>query len=91
MNARHILTAQLQPYQELAVRFALHRFFTHTTPAPAPATTLTNGTPNASTKPAAPCYVPMRTNHPLRHHLAWKPKTARYWQKTKRFKACGRN
>jgi len=29
MNTRHILTAQLQPYQEMAARFALHRFFAH--------------------------------------------------------------
>ncbi len=35
MNARHILTAQLQPYQELAARFALHRFFAHY-PCPCP-------------------------------------------------------
>jgi RNA polymerase sigma factor (sigma-70 family) len=29
MNTHHLPTAQLQPHQELAVRFALHRFFTH--------------------------------------------------------------
>ena len=27
MNARHLSSVQLQPYQELALRFALHRFF----------------------------------------------------------------
>ncbi len=29
MNTRHIPHTQLQPYQELAARFALHRFFAH--------------------------------------------------------------